>query len=268
MIAFQQAEQRILPAVINVMRQTADQFLNVSGIFATCRNGRPWFRHPDARSTDAQRLQMTVGAEITVTGRIGVGGDAGELCAKRIWMICILVLCHVFIWKHGNLHQNVIEHRPAAPRPHLRNRRSDSRADRVVPRTCHWYRMFVDRSTSCTANGSDALCGLTIWKKDVLVLLLNTKIGILFKHSLNTRSSSASGTQGPALQLLPKKSADALIRASTSDMSSSHCRATSVDSKYCTCNYRNGKPLQFIFGLIKISLTFASTSVKWLCCSP
>lgn len=156
MIAFQQAEQRILPAVINVMRQTADQFLNVSGIFATCRNGRPWFRHPDARSTDAQRLQMAVGTEITVTGRIGVGGNAGELCAKRIWVIygsCFLS------GQHGNIHQNVIEHRPAAPRPHLRNRRSGSRADRVVPRTCHSFHTFVDRSTSCTANGSDVLCG-------------------------------------------------------------------------------------------------------------
>lgn len=52
-------------------------------------------------------------------------------------------------------------------------------------------------------------------------------------------SCTGSGTHGPALQLGPKKFADALIRDSVSDKSASHPRATNVDSKYCVIRTGN-----------------------------
>lgn len=52
-------------------------------------------------------------------------------------------------------------------------------------------------------------------------------------HSLRIASCTGSGTHGPALQLGPKKLADALILDSVNERSGSHPRATNVDSKYC-----------------------------------
>lgn len=51
-------------------------------------------------------------------------------------------------------------------------------------------------------------------------------------YSLKTLSSTGSATHGPALHEGPKNLAEALIRDSAKDMSSSHSRATRVDSKY------------------------------------